>query len=221
MRHHTINRRRLLGVATALGASAATLGLRTRGAAGAPPHLRRAQAAAQGCAPYASLPLLPAFTLTSSDVSDGAPLPPAQWSGILGAGGEDLSPALSWNEFPDGTRSFAVTMYDADAPTGSGFWHWAVADIPASVTSLPTGAGAAGDGSLPAGAFQLRNDAGLAQYLGAAPPPGNGLHRYFIAVHAVDVESLGLDRQATPAVLGFNLFQHALARALIVPTAER
>ncbi len=111
-------------------------------------------------------------------------------------------------------------MYDPDAPTASGFWHWAVVDIPAQVTELPRGAGDEGGTGLPQGAFQLRNDAGQARYIGAAPPEGHGKHRYFIVVHAVDVESLGLSKDATPAVLGFNLFFHTLGRALIVPWYE-
>ncbi len=176
---------------------------------------------AQAYNPYDRLPRVPPFTVTSTDVTDGAPLPLDQMSGIFGAGGKDISPQLSWRGFPAGTKSFVVTMYDPDAPTASGFWHWAVVDIPADVTSLPRGAGDETGSGLPAGAFQLRNDAGLARFIGAAPPPGNGRHRYFIVVHAVDVASLGIPRDATPAFLGFNLFSHTLARAMIVPTAER
>jgi Raf kinase inhibitor-like YbhB/YbcL family protein len=170
--------------------------------------------------PYDRLPKVPAFQVTSTDVSDGEKLGNPQVSGIFGAGGQDVSPQLSWSGFPDGTRSFAVTVYDPDAPTASGFWHWAVADIPATVTELPSGAGDEAGSGLPAGAFQLRNDGGLARYVGAAPPAGHGRHRYFTVVHAVDVESLGIDTGATPAFLGFNLFFHTLARAIIVPWYE-
>lgn len=171
--------------------------------------------------PYEALPQVPAFTVTSRDVADGEELPAPQRSGIFGAGGEDASPHLAWSGFPEGTRSFVVTVYDPDAPTASGFWHWAVADIPASVTELPTGAGDESGSGLPEGAFQLRNDAGMARYLGAAPPVGHGRHHYFVVVHAVDVESLGIGEDATPAFLGFNLFSHTLGRATIVPWYER
>jgi Raf kinase inhibitor-like YbhB/YbcL family protein len=170
--------------------------------------------------PYAELPRLPTFSVTSTDVADGETLPKAQVSGILGAGGEDISPQLSWSGFPDGTRSFAVTVYDPDAPTAAGFWHWAVADIPASVTSLDSGAGDDTGSGLPAGAVRLANDVGLNRYVGAGPPPGHGVHHYYVVVHAVDVETLGLPDGATPTYLGFNLFSHALARATIVPVYE-
>jgi Raf kinase inhibitor-like YbhB/YbcL family protein len=169
--------------------------------------------------PYAGLPELPSFQLTSSSVTDGQSLANAQVSGIMGAGGEDVSPQLSWSGFPEETRSFAVTVYDPDAPTLSGFWHWAVANLPADVTELPEGAG---DGSeLPGGALTLRNDAGQRRYIGAAPPAGHGPHRYYITVAAVDVDKLDLPEDATPAFLGFNLFQHAIARAVIHGTYEQ
>ncbi|MGH3486976.1 MAG: YbhB/YbcL family Raf kinase inhibitor-like protein [Actinopolymorphaceae bacterium] len=170
--------------------------------------------------PYDFLPKLPEFTLSSTDISDGGTLPTAQLSGIFGAGGEDVSPQLAWSGFPAQTRSFAVTVYDPDAPTASGFWHWVVYNVPASVTELPTGAGAADGGLLPVGAVTLTNDAGLKQYLGAAPPARHGAHRYFFVVHAVDVESLDLPDGASPALLGFNLFMHTLARATLVATHE-
>src|ERR1700749_3987657 len=125
--------------------------------------------------PYDALPKLPSFTLTSDSITDGQPLAKPQVSGIMGAGGEDVSPQLSWSGFPAETRSFAVTVYDPDAPTLSGFWHWAVANLPADVTELPE---AAGDGNeLPGGALELVNDAGMRPFMGAAPPAGHGAHR--------------------------------------------
>jgi len=169
--------------------------------------------------PYDFLPKLPGFTLTSTDITEGQPLKNAQVSGIMGAGGEDVSPQLSWSGFPEETRSFAVTVYDPDAPTASGFWHWAVANLPATVTELPSGVG---DGSLlPGDALTLCNDAGMRRYVGAAPPAGHGVHRYFVAVHALSVESLELAEDASPAYLGFNLFMHAIARAVIHGTYEQ
>ncbi len=164
--------------------------------------------------PYDAIGIVPTFTLTSTDVVDGQPLPLAQVSGIFGAGGQDVSPQLSWTGFPAETKSFAVTLFDPDAPSASGFWHWCVTDIPASVTELPTNAGA-GDDSLPAGAWHLRNDASISRFLGAAPPKGDPAHGYAFAVHALDVDTLGLDHGATPALHGFQLHFSTLARAVL------
>lgn len=171
--------------------------------------------------PFARLPEVPSFTLTSTTVEDGKPLAPPQLSGMFGMpGGEDASPQLTWSGAPAGTRSYAVTMYDPDAPTGSGFWHWAVAGIPSDTTSLPEGAGDDTGSGLPAAAVQLPNDARAARYLGAAPPAGHGRHRYFITVHALDTENLDVAADATPALLGFTMAGHILGRATLVATAE-
>ncbi|NIH77939.1 YbhB/YbcL family Raf kinase inhibitor-like protein [Amycolatopsis viridis] len=169
--------------------------------------------------PYEFLPSVPSFTVRSDDVADGETLPAPQLSGIFGVpGGADRSPHLAWEGFPAETKSFAVTCYDPDAPTASGFWHWAVYNIPASVTELSSGAG---DGSgLPPGAVTLTNDGGVRQFLGAAPPPGHGPHRYFFVVHALNVESLDLPDGATPAFLGFNMFGTTVGRATITPVYE-
>lgn len=171
--------------------------------------------------PYAFLPQVAEFTVTSKDVSDGVLLPEAQVSEIMGAGGADISPQLSWTGFPEGTRSFAVTCYDPDAPTASGFWHWAVVNLPVDTTELPADAGNPDSGLLPSSAVVLRNDAGMARYIGAAPPGGHGKHRYFFVIHAVDVDTLDVGPDDTPAVLGFNLFSHTVGRAAIVPVYER
>lgn len=171
--------------------------------------------------PYARHPEVPSFAATSITVSDGSAWGEAQMSGIFGVpGGKDVSPQLAWSGAPEGTKSFAVTVYDPDAPTGSGFWHWAVANIRANTTQLPEGAGDDTASGLPDGAIQYRNDAGLARFLGAAPPAGHGPHRYFIVVHAIDVEDLAVPADASCALLGFNLFGHTLARAVMVVTAE-
>lgn len=166
--------------------------------------------------PYADLPDVATFDLRSDDVTDGATLPMPHVSGIMGAGGQDVSPQLSWSGAPEGTQSYAVTVYDPDAPTASGFWHWAAFNIPADVTSLPSGA----SGSLPGDAIELRNDAGQPGYVGAAPPAGHGSHHYWVVVHAVDVPSLDVPAEASPAFLGFNLFSHTLGRAVLVPVYE-
>lgn len=166
--------------------------------------------------PYADLPDLPGFDLRSDDVTDGETLANPQVSGVFGAGGEDVSPHLAWSGAPDGTQSYAVTVYDPDAPTASGFWHWAAFNIPADVTELPSGA----SGSLPGGAVELTNDGGTVGYIGAAPPPGHGTHHYWVVVHAVDVPSLDIPAEASCAFLGFNLFSHSLGRAMLVPVYE-
>ncbi|MCV7030813.1 YbhB/YbcL family Raf kinase inhibitor-like protein [Mycobacterium sherrisii] len=171
--------------------------------------------------PFEFLPTVPAFTVTSTDIADNQGLPKRHASGLLGAGGEDLSPQLSWSGFPQDTKSFAITCYDPDAPTQSGFWHWAVANLPAGVTELSTGAGTPGSPDLPNDALALANDAGMRGYLGAAPPAGHGPHRYIFTVHAVDTPNLDLPDDATPAYLGFNLFSHTLARGIIIATFEQ
>jgi Raf kinase inhibitor-like YbhB/YbcL family protein len=171
--------------------------------------------------PFARLPEAASFTVTSTTVEDGAAWSPEQYSGVFGVpGGKDVSPQLSWHGAPDGTKSYAVTCYDPDAPTGSGFWHWVVADIPATTTELAEGAGDDTGSGLPEGALTLRNDAGTARFVGAAPPAGHGPHRYFVVVHALDVESIGVAADATPAVLGFTMFGHVLGRAVLVAIGE-
>ncbi|MBF4562541.1 YbhB/YbcL family Raf kinase inhibitor-like protein [Microbacterium sp. VKM Ac-2870] len=171
--------------------------------------------------PFDRLPDVPSFIVTSETVHDGGAWPAPQYSGAFGvAGGKDESPQLSWSGAPADTLSYAVTVYDPDAPTGSGFWHWAVANIPASTTSLPVGAGSPSGELLPVGAVQLTNDAGSAQFIGAAPPAGHGEHRYFITVHALDVADIGVPADATPAFLGFNMASHILGRATLVVTGK-
>ena len=135
-------------------------------------------------------------------------------------GGPTSLPGLSWTGAPAETRSYAVTVYDPDAPTGSGFWHWVVANIPASVTDLAEDAGAEGGVHLPAGAFHLPNDARMARYVGGAPPPGHGPHRYFVTVHALDVEDIDVPRDGTPAFLGFTMASHILGRAHLIAIGE-
>jgi Raf kinase inhibitor-like YbhB/YbcL family protein len=171
--------------------------------------------------PFARLPEAATFTVTSTTIDDGAAWKKPQYSGAFGVpGGEDVSPQLSWSGAPEGTKGYAVTVYDPDAPTGSGFWHWAVANLPASVTELPEGAGTADGALLPDGAYQLKNDGGEAQFIGAAPPAGHGEHRYFVVVHALDTDDIGVPADASPAFLGFTISSHILGRAVLVATAE-
>ncbi|MEU0091146.1 YbhB/YbcL family Raf kinase inhibitor-like protein [Kribbella sp. NPDC006257] len=163
--------------------------------------------------PYTLLPEVASFTVTSSDVADGEPL----GDDFAFAGG-NKSPQLSWSGFPDGTKGFVVTCFDPDAPTPSGFWHWVLVNLPASVTELPTGAGA--PERLENGAFHVRNDYSMKSYGGAAPPAGDQVHRYYFVVHAIDIEALDVDADVSPAVVSFNLAFHTLARAIITPTYQ-
>lgn len=130
--------------------------------------------------PYDTLPALPTFALASDSITDGQPLGNDQVGGIMGAGGKDISPQLSWSGFPAETRSFTVSVFDSEAPTPSGFWHWAVCDIPVGTTALDAGAGDGAAGSLPAGALTLVNDAAYQRYIGAAPPVGHAIARAVI-----------------------------------------
>lgn len=171
--------------------------------------------------PYTELARLkdfPEMVLTSTDFDCHQTMPRECWSASLG--GADRSPQLSWTGAPAGTRSFALSCFDPDAPTGSGYWHWAVYDIDPSTTSLAAGAGNGAAGSLPAGAVTLPNEARVEHYIGAAPPEGTGIHRYFFVIDALDVSHLDLPSHATPAVLGFNRHFHSLGRGVLVGRAS-
>lgn len=208
----------LLFMASLVACSASAPTLRT----GLSAATSTASATAPAVDPYRGLPNVPRFRVTSNDVVDRKPMPVEQLSGLGGVpGGKDSSPQLTWTGFPAATKSFVVTVFDPDAPTGSGFWHWAVMDIPPSTHSLPSGAGSPDSGLLPAPAVQLPNDAGLRRYFGAAPSPGSGVHRYFITVTALDVASTGVDPSSSPALLTASIAPHTLGRGYLVPTAQR
>ena len=126
----------------------------------------------------------------------------------FGCTGENTSPQLSWSNAPEETKSFAITMYDPDAPTGSGWWHWVVFDIPNDVNRLAPNAGNIEKGLMPPGAIQSITDYGVPGYGGPCPPENHGIHQYIITVHALKVDKLGLDAKMNPAVVGFNIWNN-------------
>ncbi len=149
----------------------------------------------------------------SNDFKNGDKMPERQVFNGMSYQGDNISPHLAWDDAPQGTKSFVLTCYDPDAPTGSGWWHWVVVNIPASTTLLEQGAGS-GLAMLPQGALQTRTDFGKAGYGGAAPPQGES-HRYIFTVHALDVDAIEVDAEASGAMVGFNVHFHALASASI------
>ena len=165
--------------------------------------------------PYEKLPVVPGFPVTSADFEDGEAIPSS-----FAGNGDNTSPQLSWSDFPAGTKSFAVTVFDPDAPTPAGFWHWAMFNIPVGVTDLAQGTGDREHGVLPTGAVQLNHDMGAPEYMGPYPPAGDRAHRYYFAVHALDVDTLDVDPSATPTVLAFNLVFHTLARGILIGTYQ-
>jgi Raf kinase inhibitor-like YbhB/YbcL family protein len=164
--------------------------------------------------PFDLLPSVPSFPVESDDLRDGDRL--ADDHAHPSTGGGNVSPSLRWSGFPEETSGFAVTCFDPDAPTGSGFWHWVLFNLPASLTELPRGASP--DGDLPEGAVEARNDYGAYGFGGAAPPAGDRDHRYVFAVHALDTDRLELSADTPPAQIGFNLTFHTLARGVIRAT---
>lgn len=159
------------------------------------------------------------FTLSSTDLGGEATIT-EEFNGF-GCTGENESPQLSWKNAPEGTKSFAVTMYDPDAPTGSGWWHWVMFDIPATVTELVSGAGNVALNLAPKGAIQSITDYGANGYGGPCPPEGHGLHQYIITVYALKTDKLELDADTNPAVVGYYLWNNTLAKASIVTYYQR
>ncbi len=159
-------------------------------------------------------PALAEMTLTSSDIVDGQMMAIDQVFVGFGCEGGNMAPQLSWSGAPEGTGSFVVTAYDPDAPSGSGWWHWSVVDIPANVTELPEGTGTKGE-PLPDGTIQVRNDFSQNAYGGACPPEGAAPHRYVFTVYAMPQESLGIDETASGALVGFYANTSSLGQASI------
>jgi Raf kinase inhibitor-like YbhB/YbcL family protein len=162
-----------------------------------------------------------ALKLTSADIKNGATVPDEQVFNGFGCTGKNVSPALSWSGAPAATKSFALNVYDPDAPTGSGFWHWVVFNIPASTTSLAKGAGDVKAGTAPKGAVQSRTDFGVPGWGGPCPPQGDKPHRYIFTIYALDVDHLDANADASAAFIGFNLHFHTLAKAKITATYGR
>jgi len=155
------------------------------------------------------------LTLASPDLAPGAGVAEAQVGARFGCVGGNRSPALAWSGAPAGAKSFVVSLFDADAPTGRGFWHWAIFDIPAGAASLAAGAGDPNAGLAPMGATQAENDAGGVGYFGPCPPVGDKPHRYRFEVDALDVARLGFDAGASASSVVERARRHALAEATL------
>jgi Raf kinase inhibitor-like YbhB/YbcL family protein len=164
---------------------------------------------------------VPAFRLTSPDLMPGAPIRAAQIFNGFGCTGSNISPALSWSNPPAGTKSFALMVHDPDAPTGSGWWHWVVYNIPANVAALPARAGDPAAGLMPVGAVQGNTDFGTAGYGGPCPPVGDKPHRYHFRLHALKVDKLELSPTATAALVGFNVNANSLGVAELMAVYAR
>ncbi len=161
-------------------------------------------------------PVVHGFELVSKDIQAGKPMPKTQEYRGFGCDGGNVSPQLAWRDVPAGTKSFAVTVYDPDAPTGSGWWHWVVFNLPSDLRELKKGAGSVDGKLLPEGSVQGMTDFGQAAYGGACPPVGDRPHRYIFTVYALDVDRLDLGAEVSPALVGYQLNQHALSRASLM-----
>ncbi len=159
------------------------------------------------------------FTLSSETLGGQATLKEV-FNGF-GCTGENVSPQLSWDNAPEGTKSFAITMHDPDAPTGSGWWHWVMFDIPSETNELVANAGNVSTKLAPANAIQSITDFGAVGYGGPCPPEGHGIHQYVITVHALKVEKLGLDEKTNPATVGFYIWNNTIAKSSIVTYYQR
>ena len=153
------------------------------------------------------------FSLMSPEIKSGGMMPKSFEFNSFGCSGDNKSPALKWSGAPAGTKSFAVTVYDPDAPTGSGWWHWVVVNIPVGVTELASNAGAVGGANLPGGASNVRVDFGFAGWGGTCPPQGDKPHRYVFSVYALKTDKLDLPADATAALAGFMINANKLGKA--------
>ncbi|BBN83397.1 kinase inhibitor [Pseudoalteromonas sp. A25] len=168
-------------------------------------------------APFTSL----ALTLTSQDIAPGEFMSKKHEFKGFGCNGDNLSPHLAWQDVPKGTKSFAITAYDPDAPTGSGWWHWQVVDIPVSINELKTGLGINAQSKLPDGAKQISNDYGVESFGGACPPKGHGVHRYQFTIHALSVEKLSLPKSPSSALVGYMINANSLRSATVEALYQR
>lgn len=170
---------------------------------------------------FNNLAKVPYLTVSVSGLTNNGFFQKKNYSGMFGIeGGQDVSPEVSWNDVPSGTKSFVVTMYDPDAPTESGFWHWSIKDIPADITTLSENAGDINSDSLPEKAVAMPMDARMNRYVGAAPAKGDQPHPYHIVVTALDVDVLDVSPDSTPAFMNFNMIGHELARGSKIVYAQ-
>jgi hypothetical protein len=153
------------------------------------------------------------FTLKSTDFKAGAAMDDKESFNSFGCSGANISPELEWANPPAGTKSFALMVHDPDAPTGSGWWHWVVYNIPADAKTLPSGAGKADNSALPKGAVQGNTDFGSAGYGGPCPPAGSGNHHYNFTLFALKTDKLDIPATATAAFVGFNVMANSLGSA--------
>lgn len=161
------------------------------------------------------------FQLSSPDIKADSQIEKTFEFNGFGCSGENKSPVLQWSGAPAGTKSFAVTVYDPDAPTGSGWWHWSVINVPSDIASLNSDAGAVGGVNLPKGASQVRNDYGVASWGGMCPPPGDKPHRYIFTVYALKIDKLEIPTDATSALAGYMINANTLAKASFTATYGR
>ena len=161
------------------------------------------------------------LTLSSNDITQGKLMSKAQEFNGFGCLGEDLSPHLKWSGAPKGTKSFAITAYDPDAPTGSGWWHWQIVNIPETVTELASGAGNTEKDLKPKGSMQITNDYGSRGFGGACPPSGHGIHRYRFTIHALSVEKLELPENASGALSGYMINSNTIESCTIESLYKR